>query len=122
MIKYVIIILLTAATSGDKQAVKAKLKAMFNDNVDLSLPELKGKERIIANPSKVYWRLVVDRKALQDAMHVDLSNVTKAKIDAWKAANMENPNHLQVATGNDWRQVLTDAGFEAVPYEWPPAP
>lgn len=114
MIKYLVFVLLMTATPADKQAIKAKWKALFRDNIKIKVSIL-SEERLVANPSKVYWRLVVSRRHLQDNLNVDLSNVTKAKFDAWKAANLQNPAHFQVAVGNDWRTVLDDAGFEAVP-------
>jgi len=114
MKEFIIILLLTTATSGDKQAVKTKLKSMFNDNVQITVTWLQ-REKYLPNPTKIYWRLVVSTEQLEKNMKVDLSNVTKAKFDAWKAANMTNPNQLQVATGDDWRATLDAAGFEMIP-------
>jgi len=113
MIKYIIFILLMTATANDKQAIKAKWRAAFKDASDVSVADL-GKERLITNTNKVYYRLVVSHRQLEN-MGVNLDNVTKAKFDAWKNANLDNPNHFQIATGNDWRAVLTANGFETVP-------
>jgi lipopolysaccharide biosynthesis protein len=102
------------ASAHDKQAIKAKWRAVFNDKVDVSVADL-GRERLIANPSKVYYRLVVSMAQLKDNMKADMSNITIAKFNTWKDANLDNPNHFQIAVGNDWRQTLTDAGLEPVP-------
>jgi len=120
MTKYIIFVLLMTATAHDKQAIRDKWRTTFNDNADVSIADL-GHERLIANTNKVYYRLVVSMAQLRDNMKVDMSNITMDKFNSWKNANLDNPNHFQVAVGNDWRQVLTDAGFEPVPEE-PPIP
>ena len=116
MSRYIIFLLLMTATSHDKQAIKNKFHAAFKDTAYVDVTTL-GKECLISNTNKVYWRLVVDKRQLT-TMGVDLSNITVAKFNIWKNANLDNPNQLQVAVcdpGQGWEEVLNSNGFKRVP-------
>ena len=119
---YVVFLLNQSATTADKQWIKAKWKTVFADTAEITLADLaKSKERLVADPSKVYWRWVVSKQQLTN-MGADLSNITVAKFDVAKQANMQNPAHLQVAVctpGQAWTDVLDAAGFER---GWDPEP
>lgn len=108
------------SSQADRQAVKAGLNNLFNEPDPTNYVRLDSvvKFRVIANPSKIGWFIAINKKQLEN-LGVDLSKVTKAKLDAWKVANMENQSHLQWGVGDSWEQVATDAGLEPVPPELP---
>lgn len=104
------------ANANDKWAIRDEIHRRFREpgaghHVDLAaLPVW----RVAANPTVRGWVLSADETVLQ-RLGVNLSDVTTVQFDAWKAASLENPNHLQVRRGDDPSTVLRAAGLEPEP-------
>lgn len=115
---FVILWLNNAASTSDKQAVRAGLNQLFNEPKQdnyiayANLPQY----RLVAN-TNVIGRLLVINEAQLVNLKVDLGNVTVAKLNQWKDNKMDNPNHLRWARGEDWEQVVRDNGLEQLPIE-----
>ena len=114
MTKFIVIIMLVAATSHDKMAVRSKVKSLFNDNIELNVENI-TKVRKTATTNIVCYMIIADRFHLRDNMHVDLSNITLAKIDAWKDANLNNTNHVFVGLAETEIGFMTTNNLEYLP-------
>lgn len=112
--RYIYLWLNNDASANDKQVVKQKIKDSVLDQADIpdgafaNLPQW----QLVANTNRVGRVLCLDRTKPNSP--ITPLSITKEQFDNWKAAHMENPNHLQSAAGDD-DSVLRAAGLEPVP-------
>lgn len=112
---FIVLWLNNSASMDDRQKVQAGINQLFDEPDQQNTISYAGlpQYRVIANTNIVGRMLVIDEKQLEN-LGVDLSNVTVSKLNTWKQNNMDNPNHLQWASGDDWKAVVASNGLEKV--------
>jgi uncharacterized protein YqfB (UPF0267 family) len=94
-------------TGADKIAIRDKWESAFNDTSKVSIQDLPRYE-YIPNTNITGRIIVVNEKQLEN-LKVDLSNVTVAKFNTWRASNISNTNYFRIARGEDWESIV--AGY-----------
>jgi len=103
------------ASTHDKLAVRNMLANQFNE------PDRKNFIDVnqlpvycqIANTNVSGWFLVISEEQIKN-LGVDLNNVTVTKLNNWKTANMDNPNHLKWDRDETWEAVIATNGLRLV--------
>jgi len=116
LLGFIILWVNNTASSHDKQAVRAGINKLFNEPRQSNEIDYAGlpQYRLKANTNVVGRLLVINEDQLKN-LHVDMPNVTIAKLNTWKQNKLNNPNRVQWARGADWEQVVADNGLEKVP-------
>ena len=103
------------ASTHDKLAVRNMLANQFNEPdkqnfIDVNQLPIYCQ---IANTNVSGWFLVISEEQIKN-LGVDLNNVTVTKLNQWKNANMDNPNHLKWDRGETWEAVIATNGLRLV--------
>jgi hypothetical protein len=98
-----------SATSHDKLAIRDALTARFNSPTTITAADYPTWYKI-ANPTVKGWAMVVPVMNLK-RLNANPNNYTKAAFNNWKDANLDNPSHLQVERGGNWRVIQADEGM-----------
>jgi len=94
-------------SANDAAKIRAKIKVVVNDPIEIHYRDL-PRWRSVANPGIIGRTLCIDIAGRK-------FNFTKAQAEAWRDANLDEPNKLKWVTSNDPRKALIDAGLEPVP-------
>jgi len=103
------------ASTHDKLAVRNMLANQFNEPdkqnfIDVNQLPIYCQ---IANTNVSGWFLVISEEQIKN-LGVDLNNVTVTKLNNWKTANMDNPNHLKWDRDETWEAVIATNGLRLV--------
>ena len=88
---YLILLIRTTATTHDKQLIRDKIFNQLSDNREIDVSQL-GTWYWTANTNVQFRAICID---------VERKKIpwTKAQVEAWKDANLDNPTRLQVVYG-----------------------
>jgi len=93
-------------SASDRQKTFQKIKSQFNDAKEVNPADLPR------------WRVIANTNIVGRVLCIDIAgkhfSFTKADADAWKEANLDEPNKLQWSTG-EGPEALYDGGVEPVP-------
>lgn len=112
---FIVLWLNMSASTHDKVTVRNGLYTLLNDKTKIDATQL-PQWRLIANTNTVGWVLVINAENPK-RLKANVENLSVAKLNTWKENNLDTPNYLQWCRGEDWRQLLIDAGLEPVPTE-----
>ena len=99
------------ATTNDKTTVRDAIWSKFNDNRKLTLSSFSNSIYRVAANTNIKGYVIVFNEANLEMLDVDLSNMTAEVWNTWKSNNLETPNQLRVARGDNWKKTLGDNGL-----------